>query len=139
MSNWLFQGNPKRYPVLDHLLDGETALSWSVSRHLDDLAIHDNAALWVSGSRAGIYAIGRVTGPPFEDEASDDWLDPADRGKRFYFCPLEWDDVRVDHPILKVDLLQAGGFEKARIVSQPMAGNPFMLTDEEWQVIERLR
>ncbi len=24
MENWTFQGNPKHYPVLDHLLDGET-------------------------------------------------------------------------------------------------------------------
>ena len=139
MANWLFQGNPKRYPVLDHLLDGERVISWSVARHLDALAVGDNAALWVSGERAGVYAIGHVTGSPFEGEAGDDWLDPSDHGKRLSFCPLEWTDARVDHPILKVDLLAAGGFEQSRIIKQPMAGNPFLVTDEEWQVIERLR
>lgn len=41
--------------------------------------------------------------------------------------------------ILKSDLLAAGGFEDARIVRQPMAGNPTLLTDDEWDVIESLR
>lgn len=139
MSNWVFQGNPKRFPVLDHLLDGETEIAWSVTQHLDDVSIHDNAVLWVSGDRAGIYAIGSVAGSPFEDVASDEWLDPADRGKRLHFCPLKWTDVRVDHPILKADLLNAGGFENARIIRQPMAGNPTKLTDDEWRIVERLR
>ena len=139
MSNWIFQGNPTRFPVLDHLLDGETVADWSVTRHLDDISTNDRAALWVSGRRAGIYAIGHVTGSPFEGKAGDDWLDPADRGKRLNFCPLQWEEIRVDHPILKVDLLAAGGFDEARIVTQPMAGSPFLTTDAEWQVIERLR
>jgi len=139
MANWVFQGNPKRFPVLDHLRDGETEAAWSVTQHLDDVAIHDNALLWVSGNRAGIYAIGYITGPPFEDVASDEWIDPADRGKRLQFCPLRWTEIRVDHPILKTDLLDAGGFENARIIRQPMAGNPTKLTDEEWRIVERLR
>lgn len=139
MSNWVFQGNPKRFPVLDHLLDGETDANWSVTQHLDDVSIHDNAVLWVSGDRAGIYAIGHVTGPPYEGVASDEWLDPADRGKLLHFCPLTWSEVRVDNPILKTDLLDAGGFENARIIRQPMAGNPTKLTDEEWRIIDRLR
>lgn len=139
MANWVFQGNRKRFPVLDHLLHGETEVSWSISQHLNDVSIHDNAVLWVSGDRAGIYAIGHVAGPTFEDVAGDDWLDPADRGKRRHFCPLRWADVRVNRPILKTDLLQAGGFEQARIVRQPVAGNPTKLTDDEWLVVQRLR
>ncbi len=41
--------------------------------------------------------------------------------------------------MLKADLLAAGGFEQARIIRQPMAGNPTKLSDGEWRVIERLR
>lgn len=139
MSGWIFQGNPKRYPVLDHLLDGEREINWSVARHLDDIQVGDNAALWVSGDRAGIYAIGQVTGELYEDVADSDWIDPKDRGKVFMFCPLRWDDVRIEHPILKTDLLGAGGFEQARIIRQPMAGNPFKVTEDEWRMIQRLR
>ncbi len=45
----------------------------------------------------------------------------------------------MDHPILKTDLLAAGGFEQASIIRQPMAGNPTKLTDDEWRVVDRLR
>lgn len=139
MSNWVFQGNPKKSPVLDHLLDGETEVSWCVGRHLGELSLHDNAVLWVSGDRAGVYAIGHVAGPPEEDVASEERLEPADRSKPGHVCPLRWTEIRVNHPILKADLLAAGGFEGARIIRQPMAGNPLKLTDDEWQLIERLR
>jgi len=139
VSNWLFQGNPKRYPVLDHLLDGDTDVEWSVSRYLNDLFVGDNAALWVSGSRAGVYAIGNVSDDPETGHADDEWIDRADRGKEGWFCPLHWTDVRVDYPILRSDLLEAGGFEHANIIRQPFAGNPFKLTDDEWMIIERLR
>ena len=110
MSNWLFQGNPKRYPVLDHLLDGEMDVDWSVTRHLDEISGGDNA----------------------------EWIEPADRGKELNFCPIQWTENRVDRPILKGDLLAAGGFEQARIIRQPWAGNPMKLTNAEWRVIERL-
>jgi hypothetical protein len=139
VSNWLFQGNPKKFPVLDHLLDGQKNIAWSVTQHLGDVSVNDDAVLWVSGSGSGVYAIGHVAGPLFKDVAGDDWLDPADRGKERHFCPLRWSEIRVDHPILKTDMLAAGGFDQARIIRQPMAGNPMKLTDEEWAVIERLR
>lgn len=138
MSNWLFQGNPKRYPVLDHLLDGEMEIDWTVTQHLNEISGGDNAALWVSGKRAGVYAIGHVTDVTFSGTADDEWLDAADRGKEITLCPIQWTDNCVDRPILKGDLLAAGGFEQARIIRQPFSRNPLKLTDAEWQVIERL-
>ncbi len=54
------------------------------------------------------------------------------------FCPLHWTHNLVDRPVLKTDLLAAGGFEKARVIRQPFAGNPMLLTDTEWNLIERL-
>jgi hypothetical protein len=71
----------------------------------------------VSGNCPGIYAIGHVTGPFVEVfTVSDDWMKPGERGNRCHLCPLEWTESRVNHPILKADLLAAGGFEKARII-----------------------
>ena len=138
MSNWLFQGNPKRYPVLDHLLDGEMQVDWSVAQHLDEISGGDNAALWVSGKRAGVYAIGHVIDVPALGHADDEWVDPSDRGRERHFCPIQWTENRVGRPILKVDLLLAGGFDQARIIRQPWAGNPIKLTDAEWRVIQTL-
>jgi hypothetical protein len=135
MGNWLFQGNPKRSPVLDRLLDGQSDISWCMTQHVGDVSLHDHAVLWVSGARAGVYAIGYVTGPPQQDVAGEERLD---RGKPGYFCPLRWTEIRVERPILKTDLLASVGFEQARIIRQPMAGTPMKLTDGEWRLIERL-
>ncbi len=66
----------------------------------------------MSGKRAGIYAIGYVAGPPEHGVADDEWVDPSDRGKPLSFCLLRWSEVRVDHPMLKADLLAAGGLSK---------------------------
>lgn len=139
MANWLFQGNPKRYPVLDHLLEDEQFVGWSVTRYLKELAEGDKAVLWVSGKRAGVYAIGTVLGSPELGPADDEWIDPAERRMQAYFCPLHWEENLVDRPILKVDLLAAGGFDHAQIIRQPWAGNPMILTDEEWWIIDCLR
>ena len=98
----------------------------------------DNAALWVSGKRAGVYATGYVMDSPYIGRADDEWIEPADRGKELNFCPIQWTENSVDRPILKGDLLAAGGFEQARIIRQPWAGNPMKLTNAEWRVIERL-
>ena len=138
MSNWLFHGNPKRFPVVNHLRDGETDIAWRITQHLDDVSIGDNAALWMSGSAAGVYAMGHIAGAPFDGEKSEGWFDPDDQGQPGIFCPLHWTDNLVDRPVLKTDLLAAGGFEKARVIRQPFAGNPLLLTDREWGVIQQL-
>lgn len=77
----MFQGNPQRFPILNHLKADERLLNWSIARHFNDLNASDNAGLWVSGRNAGVYAIGHVTGSPYEENASDDWINPDDRGR----------------------------------------------------------
>ena len=53
---WIFQGNPK-------IFDVETALrekfltDWTVSAHKDKIKIGDKVILWVTGEKAGCYAI----------------------------------------------------------------------------------
>ena len=51
---WVLQGNRSgSWPVFDHLLDGETEISWSVTQHLKDVSINDAAVLWsVASARA---------------------------------------------------------------------------------------
>ena len=64
-------------------------------------------------------------------------LEPTPTSVTGWFCPLHWTEVYVDHPILRSDLLEAGGFEHANIIRQPFADNPVNLTDDEWIIIER--
>lgn len=101
MSNWISQGNPKRYPVLAALERGENVDHWSVTHHLDDLQAGDRAALWVSGDGGGVVALGHVTGSVIEDVTSSEWVDPAERGMPATFCPLRFDEVFWRTPILE--------------------------------------
>ncbi len=67
MSNWLFHGNPKRFPMLDHLHNGESDIDWLITQHLDDVSIGDNAALWVSGRPPVCTPSGASVGHPSLD------------------------------------------------------------------------
>jgi len=139
MSNWLFQANPARYDVLTVLASGKPIEAWSIGRHYRDLIQGDRAALWVGGRRdPGIYALGWVDGDPGEGLSSGDWSRPQDRHRRMMFCPLSLDRILFPHPIPRHLLLQDTRFASARIVTQPQAANPFLLTDDEWAAIEDL-
>lgn len=87
VANWIFQGNPQRFDVGGLLEEGKPIESWSITRHLDDVQTGDNAALWVSGAGAGIYVLGTVTGPPFEDVAGEGWPS-EDQGRVMTFATL---------------------------------------------------
>ena len=91
-------GNPARYDVVADLRSGAPIDSWSVTRHLDDFKAGDNAALWLSGPRAGVYALGTVVGEPFEGIADEGWHDPEDRGVRRWFPPLDLEVTLSDEP-----------------------------------------
>ena len=79
-----------------------------------------------------MYAIGEVVG-----DVGVDADDPSAR-RPSRSCLLRWDDPRPDDPILKAMLLEVGGFAKARIVRQPMGGNPLRLTPREWDAVRAL-
>jgi hypothetical protein len=134
MANWIFQGNPTRSNVMQLIERAEPITSWSITHHVGELRAGDNAALWVSGRNAGVYALGTVTGLPYEDLTGDGW-GGTDRGRLMTFVPLELDDFLAGNPIPKVELLVDPRFTRARIVTQPRAGNPFVTSDKEWSAI----
>lgn len=137
MANWIFQANPQRYDALRDLREIGDIGSMSVGRHVGDLQPGDRAALWIAGSnQPGVYALGRVTGRPEEGTSDDRWIRPEDRGVRRTFCPLTFDRLLLDRPIPREALASDPSFATARILTQPQATNPFLVTEEEWQAIE---
>lgn len=137
MRTWLFQGNPTRWPVLEALAAGEPIRSWNVLRHLDLVDPGDRALLWVSGPSAGLYAVGRVTGPPEPAVTDDSWTDPFRRGVPRHRVAL---DLRtLPHPVPRTELRADPRFAGSQIIRAPRGGNPFPVTDSEWAALaERL-
>ena len=99
-----------------------------------DLDPGDRAALWVSGANAGVYVLGRVTGAVFEDVAGEGWPE-QDGGRVMTFASLLLDEY-LDVPVYRSELRGDPRFARARILTQPQAGSPFLTTDEEWAAIE---
>ena len=59
---WLFQGNPKLYDLLGGIASGQLQ-SYAMNQHRDHAAYGDRVYFFLSGDRAGIYAIGRAAAP----------------------------------------------------------------------------
>jgi hypothetical protein len=116
MSNWLFQGNPKRYPVLDHLLPVRWT-STGPSRHLDEISAA-NAASGSAGSERRVRD-GRMSWTARIGRADDEWIDG--RSQRTGTLPNPRTENR-RRPILG-DLPAAGGFGTGAIIRQP-GGEP---------------
>lgn len=134
---WIFQANRSRYDIMDVLESGEPINEWSITRHVDDLHEGDRAVLWVGGRLApGVYAVGTVTGDPFTAVIDDPrWRRADDRMTPMLRCPVRFDTILLDAPILKADLKADPRFARSRIIAQPFAGNPFLVTETEWEAI----
>src|SRR5712692_2191438 len=61
VARWILQCNPERYRLRDALRDGFDVRSWTVSRYLREIGPGDEAAMWISGPSAGIYALAEIT------------------------------------------------------------------------------
>jgi predicted RNA-binding protein with PUA-like domain len=64
MAFWIFKCNPEKYRLEDRLADPNPRLSWTVSRHRDEIESGDTVFLWVTGSDRGIRAVMRVDEAP---------------------------------------------------------------------------
>ena len=109
MAYWLFQGNPKYYRVLDAIQDLEQ-IPWLVTRSAKEMSIGDKVMLWVSGQKAGIYAIAEIVElPKLLKEIPDKkyWIDQTRLGSKpqamTLFLKIYWLFV---HPELQISKLR---------------------------------
>jgi predicted RNA-binding protein with PUA-like domain len=137
MAYWLVQSNPARWRVREFFADGHQLEGWSITRYRDQIQQGDDLALWLAGRDAGVVALGVVTGDVEDVAGIDDsyWTDPADAQAVRMWMPLRLTEVFLDAPITREELRQDPRFARATILSQPFAGNPFLVTDEEWAAI----
>jgi predicted RNA-binding protein with PUA-like domain len=134
---WLFQCNPERFDVFAAAASADDVDDWSLARYRYRVQPGDRAVLWVSGHDAGIYAVGRVTGLPYEGsgEGNPFYSSEEEARRHRWFCPLEMDYDLFDSPIRRSELREDPRFANAYILRVPGAGNPFPLTEDEWQAV----
>ena len=137
-NHWIVTCNPNRWGFFDFLAKGNKVTdieSWSVATRFDQVAKGDDLALWVTGPKRGVYAVGTVRGPPSLDTGDEHWVDPADAAKQRRFLPIKLTTDLTSNPLMGVDLKADPRFAAATVITFPRGGNPHKLDDLQWQVI----
>jgi 5-methylcytosine-specific restriction enzyme B len=127
MSYWIFQGNPKQFPIDDYLRKN-TTINWSIRQkhYIDEIKIGDKVFIWRSDggkkNTGGIVALSEVHSRPY----------PQD------------DDIKVDLKILEFRLSADEGMllryqlkeipETMNLLIFKMTqGTNYRLTDQEYE------
>jgi hypothetical protein len=109
VTDWIFQGNGKRYD-LDAAITTSRLQSWRTPRYRDLAAAGDRVWLQVVGrADPGIYYLATVTAPTHEDP---DWH-VGDSAYARWRTSIRF-VYRVDPPLLRVELLATAGLGSFR-------------------------
>jgi predicted RNA-binding protein with PUA-like domain len=139
MAYWILQANPARYRVAEALAEASSIRTWTVARYRRGIVPGDWFALWVTGARGGVYALGSVTaGADFIPGDDRFWVNPAEAERPAWWVGISIEEV-LPNPILRADLAENPAFAGASIIRMPGGGNPFPVTEAQWQVIESRR
>jgi hypothetical protein len=134
---WLVQCNPRR---TDILATARTALpdAWCVRRHTKEIRRGDRIVLWMSGARAGVYALGEVTADvrpvvPLAGEDHRHRPSPVMTASLDLFVDL------FDRPVPRTELQADRRFADESILRQPFAANPHRLSATAMEaILERI-
>jgi predicted RNA-binding protein with PUA-like domain len=139
MAHWLLQGNPQRWRIDDFFREhpADELTTWSVTRYLNQVHEGDDLALWRAGRDAGVVALGRVTGPPYEapGDADEYWQDLEKAERARWWLPIRLTEAFLDAPVTREELRHDPRFAQAAVLRLPAAGSPFPLSDAEWAAI----
>ena len=96
MTDWIFQGNRKRYD-LDAAIAASRRHWWSTPRYRDRTAVGDRVWLQTVGrDQPGIYYVATITAPTYEDP---EWQDAGSAFGRWR-TDVRF-DYRIDPPLLR--------------------------------------
>lgn len=140
MAYWLLQCNPEKWRIHDFLAAGRNLESWTVKRHLVEVAAGDGVALWLTGPQGGVVGVGHVTGPVFAtsaEDADDGYWAPGELDGITHQMPIRMTEYFLDDQVARDILKHDPGFAQALIFRAPQSPNPFPLTSDEWQTIQR--
>ncbi len=125
---WVFQGNPDLWDF-DEMLSRETPFDedWTVSRYRDEMEVGDPVFVWMSGEKAGIYALARISSEPHEveDDEFGDWKAGLTVAKV------------LSTPLLRTTLKADPRTAEMSVIKQPQGSN-FRLTPAEDSAVREM-
>ena len=138
MAFWIFKCNPDGYRLDDRLADPNPTISWTVSRHREEIVPGDTVFLWVTGRSRSIRAIMWVDEAPrlmaeLESEQPY-WAERDTEEKWRVLGTLTHRGVNLSHN----DLREVPGLEKLSVFRGFQQMTNFPVTSEQGAILLRL-
>ena len=133
-NTWIFQASPKLYKITDSLrLENEEM--WNLRQHHRHVRLGDRVLIWISGDRAGIYALGTVISNPVVQSDSPKgisyWNDKQQGFRPIARVRVRYERILLNHPLLRDFLSCDPDLWKLSILRNPRGTN-FTVTVAEW-------
>jgi hypothetical protein len=134
INYWVFQCNPAEFDyakaVKSNLLH-----DWTVAAHKDKIKTNDKVILWLTGKRAGCYALARITSDPAEAGISPDNHLWKSEPKISLKAGIELTHNLVDNPLLWQNIKSTKGIEELKVGNQ---GTNFSATRKQYHTLLKL-
>lgn len=142
---WIFQANPERYNIFDAFFDKSLNEGvWFVNQYKDKISKRDIILFWVSGKRAGIYAVGKILSNPCyiadSEKSSKYWISKREKinsKKRALRIKFEYKMKFPEDPIKKKNLIKVSELQDLAILKRPQGTN-FPVSNKEWKILSKL-
>lgn len=134
LNYWIFQGNPKKYDFAT-AFENQLLTDWTVTNHKDKVKPGDKVIIWISGKKAGCYALAEVTSEPYEPSTSHQdhlWLEAKKEALKA--------DIEITHdlhkkPILKEEIDTIPDLQKLKVGLQ---GSNFKASKQEFETLRQI-
>lgn len=139
---WVLKAHPSVWDIGTALRDGVELDWWRLAPTYRAGLVHAGApcALWVTRGDprvpSGFWAVGRVTGEPYEGVGDPDdplWRDLAARGRIRPRIPVELEVL--DAGLTREEVAADPRLHRTEILRTPRVGNPAVLTPSEWEAV----
>jgi len=140
LKYWVFQFNSAVYEWFDWMKENRETEQWLTSQHARDIRKGDRVAIWASGDKAGVYAIGEIIANPsrrpLNPEQEKYWTEKTDANKfrEKNSVTIRYLKVIIDMPLLEDKCREDPILSAMEILRQPQGTN-FPLTKEQWNRI----
>ncbi len=139
---WIFQGSEK-YDIYKALRDEEVikGFHWKVKQYRNEISKGNIGIIWLSGKKAGIYAITEIILDPdyyYETEAEKKyWIDNTGEEGEKYRVKMKLLQL-IEPPVLRDLIKKTDGLQNLSIIKRPWAGTNFRVTMDEWNLIKKM-
>ena len=127
---WVFQGNPDHYDFENAIKDEENTIkTWRVVAHRDKIKVGDKVILWISGEKAGCYALCEITREPFAYSKKDNNYWSKTEDKSIPKTCFEITHNLAHNPITRE---QVKSYKALKDLNVSIQGTNFQATKEEY-------